>query len=64
MFSGKPVGEVEDDPREKAGFGDTKEKAKEIEREGALAEGHEGGDDSPTDHNAGDPETGSGALED
>ena len=64
MFSGEPVGEVENDPREKAGFGDTEKEAKEIEREGALAEGHEGGDDSPADHNAGDPEAGSGALED
>jgi len=64
MFSGKPVGEVEDDPRKKAGFGDAEEEAKKVEREGALAKSHEGGDDSPADHDAGDPEAGSGALED
>ncbi len=63
MFSRKPVGEVEDDPREKARFGDTEEEAKEVKGEGTLAEGHEGGDDSPADHDAGDPEAGSGALE-
>jgi len=29
-----------------------------------VAEGHQGGDDSPTDHDAGDPESGSRAVED
>ena len=29
-----------------------------------MAEGHQGGDDSPTDHDAGDPESGSRAVED
>ena len=64
MFSRKPVGEVKDDPRKKAGFGNTEEEAKKVKGEGALAEGHEGGDESPADHDAGDPEAGSGALED
>jgi len=29
-----------------------------------MAESHQGRDDSPTDHDAGDPEPGSGAVED
>jgi len=29
-----------------------------------VAEGHQGGDDSPTDHDAGDPESGSRSVED
>ena len=29
-----------------------------------MAEGHQGGDDSPADHDAGDPESGSRAVED
>ena len=29
-----------------------------------MAEGHEGGDDAPTDHDAADPESGPGAVKD
>jgi hypothetical protein len=64
VFTGKPVGQVEDDAWKKAGFGHAEKEAEDIEGGGAMAEGHDGGDDSPADHDAGDPESGAGAVED
>jgi len=64
VFAGEPVGQVQDDAWEKAGFGHAEKEAEDIEGGRTMAEGHDGGDDSPTDHDAGDPKAGSGAVED
>jgi len=64
VLTREPVGEVKDDAWEKAGLGHAEKKAKDVEGGDAVAEGHQRGDDSPTDHDAGDPESGSRAVED
>ena len=63
VFTREPVGQVQDDAREKARLGYTKKKTENVEGGGVVAEGHQGGDDSPADHDAGDPESGSRAVE-
>ena len=63
VFAREPVGEVEDDAWEKAGFGHAEEKAEDVEGGDAVAEGHQRGDDSPADHDARDPEPGSRPVE-
>jgi len=59
VLSGEPIGQVKDDAGEKSGFGDAKKEAEDVEGGGAMAEGHQGGDNSPADHDAGNPESGS-----
>ena len=59
VFPRKPIGQVKDDAGKKSGFGDAKKEAEDVEGGGAMAEGHQGGDNSPADHDAGDPESGS-----
>jgi len=51
-----PVGEIEDDAREEAGFGDAQQKAHRIEAPLAADEGHGDGDEAPADHDARDPD--------
>ena len=63
VFTREPVGQVQDDAREKARLGYTKKKTENVEGGGVVAEGHQGGDDSPADHDTGDPESGSRAVE-
>lgn len=63
VFTREPVGQVQDDAREKARLGYTKKKTENVEGGGVVAEGHQGGDDSPADHDAGDPESCSRAVE-
>ena len=63
VFTREPVGQVQNDAREKARLGYPKEKTENVEGGGVEAEGHQGGDDSPADHDAGDPEAGSRAVE-
>ena len=59
----EPLGEVEDDAGEEAGFGDAEEEACGVELPGGTDEEHGDGDDSPGDHDAGEPATGSEAIE-
>lgn len=63
VFAREPVGQVQDNAGEKARLGYPKEETKNVEGGGVVAEGHQGGDDSPADHDAGDPESGSRAVE-
>ena len=63
VFAREPVGQVQDDAREKARLGYPKEETENVEGGGVVAEGHQGGDDSPTDHDTGDPESGSRAVQ-
>jgi len=63
VFTREPVGQVQDDAREKARLGYTKKKTENVEGGGVVAEGHQGGDDSPADHDAGDPESGSRTVQ-
>ena len=63
VFAREPVGQIQDDTREKACLGYPKKKTENVEGGGVVAEGHQGGDDSPADHDAGDPESGSRAVE-
>ena len=64
VFAREPVGQIQDDTGEKARLGYPKKKTENVEGGGVVAEGHQGGDDSPADHDAGDPESGSRAVED
>ena len=63
VFAREPVGQIQDDAREKARLGYPKKETKNVEGGGVVAEGHQGGDDSPADHDTGDPESGSRAVE-
>ena len=55
--------EVEDDAGEESGFGDAQEEARGVELPWGADEEHEDGDDSPGDHDAGEPAAGSEAIE-
>ena len=63
VFAREPVGQVQDDTGEKAGLGHAEKKTENVERGGVVAERHQGRDDSPADHDAGNPESGSRAVE-
>jgi len=63
VLAWEPIGQVKDDAGEKSGFGDAKKEAEDVEGGSAVAEGHQGGDNSPADHDAGDPESGSRPVE-
>jgi len=63
VFTREPVGQVQDNAGEKARLGYSKEKTENVEGGSVVAEGHQGGDDSPADHDTGDPEAGSGAVQ-
>lgn len=63
VFTREPVGQVQDNAGEKARLGYSKEKTENVEGGSVVAEGHQGGDDSPADHDTGDPESGSRAVQ-
>ena len=62
VFTREPVCQVQDNAGEKARLGYPKEETENVEGGGVVAEGHQGGDDSPADHDAGDPESCSRAV--
>src|SRR5260370_37986432 len=57
MIRRKPVAEVKNDSREKAGFRKTKQKPEDIEADRASSERHRDRHQSPGDHDSADPET-------
>ena len=63
VFTREPVGQIQDDTGKKARLSCTKKKTENVEGGGVVAEGHQGGDDSPADHDTGDPDSGSRAVE-
>jgi len=52
----EPVGEIEDDSGEVAGFGESQEKTKDVELGNILDEASEGGENSPGDDDARQPD--------
>ena len=64
MAGRKPVAQVKDDPREKAGFGGAEQEAQDIETDRALHECHGAGDDPPGEHDPGNPDPCPDAMQD
>ena len=62
--SGKPVGEIEQQPGRQSGFGHAQQEAQQIELPGSLDKGEGAGDQAPGDHNAGDPAARADAMQD
>ena len=63
-FGGKPVGEIENNPRKKAGFSNAKYEPQSIEARIVPDECMADRQDTPGDHDAGDPDACAGLLKD
>ncbi len=59
----EPIGEIEDDAGEEAGFGDTEQEAHDVEARLPADQGHGGGDDPPAHHDARDPDARAESLQ-
>ena len=59
----QPAGEIVDNPREEAGFGDAQQKTQDIEVGFVLDKGHQGGGDAPGEHDPGQPDAGPDFLQ-
>ena len=60
----EPVRQVQDDAGEEPRLAGAEQEAQRVERPGRLHEHHAGGDESPEDHDAGDPQPRADLLED